>query len=226
MQAMADTNMAMGNPSPITFAAASTYLVSWGVMMAAMMLPSAVPTIALYGAMQRNFSTTGQLGIPVALFTLVYLVVWMAFGIPIYIASVLIDVLLSGNPTLSALAPYGVALVLLVAGLFQFTPLKQACLRHCQSPLGFLMGHWRSGYRGTLMMAFKHSAYCVGCCTGLMIVLVAAGAMALHWVLLIAVAVFIEKILPRSEWTVRIVGGALIALAALIVISPPLAAVL
>jgi predicted metal-binding membrane protein len=88
------------------------------------------------------------------------------------------------------------------------------------------MGHWRSGYLGTLKMALEHAAYCVGCCWGLMVVLMAAGAMALHWVLLIAALVFVEKVLPHGEWTARIVGGALLLLGLLVAAQPGLASVL
>jgi len=90
------------------------------------------------------------------------------------------------SSTIARLLPYGVALALLAAGIYQFTPLKSRCLTVCQSPLGFLMGHWRPGAVGTLRMALDHSLYCLGCCAGLMVVLVAAGAMSLPWALLIA----------------------------------------
>jgi predicted metal-binding membrane protein len=208
------------NPASLTDAV--TYLIAWGVMMTAMMLPSAIPMIALYGALSRNFSQTGQKGLPAALFTLVYLALWLLFGVPIYAANVVVDRAIHSSSTVASLAPYGVALVLLAAGVYQLTPLKRACLRMCQSPLGFLMGHWRSGYRGTFKMALTHAVYCIGCCWGLMVVLVVAGAMALQWVLLIAVAVFVEKVVPRGEWTARFVGGALIVLGLLVSIQPTL----
>jgi predicted metal-binding membrane protein len=229
MQAMSDMSpsMAMNDqPESGMLANALAYIAAWGVMMAAMMLPSAIPMIALYGAISRNFSKSGQNGIPTMLFGLVYLVGWLAFGIPIYIANVVVDHLVGSNPTAAALAPYGVALVLFIAGVYQFTPLKRLCLRVCQSPFGFLMTHWRAGYIGTFKMAFDHAIFCMGCCWALMIVLVAAGAMALHWVLLIAVVVFAEKILPRGEWIARITGVALVLLGVLIAIQPQLAAIL
>jgi predicted metal-binding membrane protein len=208
--------------SPVSLTDAVAYVVAWGVMMAAMMLPSAVPMIALYGAMRRSFSQTGQKGLSAAAFTLVYLVVWTGFGIPIYVASVIVDRATTSSSTLASLAPYGVAFVLAAAGVYQLTPLKRVCLSVCQSPLGFLLSHWRSGYGGTFKMALAHATYCAGCCWGLMVVLVAAGAMALHWVLLIAVAVFIEKVLPRGEWTARVLGSALILLGVLVGIHPAL----
>ena len=200
--------------------AALAYLGAWGVMMAAMMLPSAIPMIALYGAMQRRAPQKGQLGLPAALFTLVYLAAWVAFGIPVYAASVLLDWAASTNPALAGLLPYGVALVLLGAGVYQLTPLKRACLRACQSPIGFLMGHWHTGVVGTIRLAWEHATYCLGCCAALMVVLVAAGAMSLPWVLLIAALVFIEKVLPRGQWTARVIGVGLVGLGLWVVVRP------
>ena len=205
---------------------AAAFLVAWGVMMTAMMLPSATPMIALYGGVRRNATQTHQKGIPTALFALVYLAVWLAFGVPVYAVSVAVDAAANSTPAVAGLLPYALALILLIAGAYQFSSLKWRCLRVCQSPLGFLMGHWRSGYLGTLKMALKHAAYCVGCCWALMVILVAVGAMALNWVLLIAALVFVEKVLPHGEWTARIVGGALVLLGLLVAVQPNLATLL
>lgn len=205
------------------FADAAVFLTSWVVMMAAMMLPSATPMTVLYDAVRRNFSRTGEKGIPASLFALVYLGLWLAFGAPVWAAGVLLDLTARNNPALSSFLPYALVLILIAAGTYQFSRLKRVCLRVCQNPLSFLIGHWRNGYLGTLKVAFEHAAYCVGCCWALMIVLVAAGAMALQWVLLIAAAVFAEKIFPFGEWTSRIVGVALIALGILVAVHPVLA---
>lgn len=222
-----ETGMAMRVESSLDARVdATAFLVAWGVMMAAMMLPSATPMIILYGAVRRTLSQTGQKGLPTALFALVYLTVWLAFGVPVYAATVVVDIAADIHPAVAGLLPYVLAVVLLGAGAYQFSPLKQVCLRVCQSPLGFLMGHWRSGYPGTIRVALEHAVYCVGCCWGLMVVLVAAGAMALHWVLLIAALVFAEKLLPRGGWTARMVGVALIVLGLLVVAQPGLTTVL
>jgi predicted metal-binding membrane protein len=198
------------------------YLIAWGVMMTAMMLPSAAPMIALYGAIKRKFAQTGQRGIPTLLFALVYLTLWLVFGIPVYLVSVLINNAVTANPMLASLFPYALAVVLVAAGVFQFTPLKRVCLHGCRTPIAFLLGRWQGGYLGTMKMALEHSAYCIVCCWGLMVVLVAAGAMALRWVLLIAVLVFVEKVSPRGEWTARMIGAALVVLALLVVVQPGL----
>jgi predicted metal-binding membrane protein len=192
------------------------YVTAWAVMMAAMMLPSALPMIGLYAATQRRQTGPGGRVLPVALFTSIYLGLWALTGVPIYLASV----------ALSAISPTALAYVsagmLVVAGLFQLSPLKQVCLRHCRSPLGFLLGHWRAGWRGALAMGWAHAWYCLGCCWALMVVLVVAGAMGLPWVLLIAAIVAGEKLLPRGEWVARLTGVALILLGIVIAVRPGL----
>jgi predicted metal-binding membrane protein len=213
-------------PSWLSFAGAMAFLIAWGVMMTAMMLPSATPMIALYGAVRRNFSQTGQAGIPTPLFALVYLVLWLVTGIPVYVASAAIGAAAGTYPAIAGFLPYALALTLVVAGIYQFSPLKRACLHVCATPLSFLIGRWRGGYLGTFKMGLEHAVNCIGCCWGLMIVLVAAGAMSLPWVLSIAAVVFAEKIVPRGEWMARIVGGLLVVLGLLVVAQPGLAVVM
>jgi predicted metal-binding membrane protein len=201
---------------PATVADALAFVGGWAVMMTAMMLPSALPMIGLYGATQRGEATTRSRGVPVAAFTAVYLALWAASGIPVYL----------GHTALMALSArpfaYGVAAILVAAGLFQLSPLKQACLRECRSPLAFLLGHWRAGLRGSLALGWSHGLYCLGCCWALMVVLVAAGAMGLAWVLLITAVVAAEKLLPRGEWIARATGGAFLLLGVALALRPDL----
>ena len=110
------------------------FISAWGIMMAAMMLPSATPMIALYAALRRKATPGAAAGISTALFALVYFVVWVAFGVPVYLASVFIG----SQMGLADVLPYALALVLVVAGIYQLTPLKRACLRVCRNPLSFL----------------------------------------------------------------------------------------
>ena len=107
--------------------------------------------------------------------------------------------------------------------LFQVSPLKQTCLRHCRSPLGFLFGHWRPGWSGGLEMGWAHARYCLGCCWALMVVLVVAGAMGLPWVLLIAAIVAAEKLVPRGERVAYVIGAILIVLGVAVAVRPDLA---
>jgi predicted metal-binding membrane protein len=215
-QDMAGMEMAM---TP-TVADGLTFALAWAIMMAAMMLPSAMPMIGLYAAMQRDASNATARTAAVSAFTAVYVMVWALTGVPIYVASVALM-----GVAASTLA-YTTAGVLIAAGIFQLSPLKQVCLRHCRSPLGFLLGHWRAGWRGAVSMGWAHALYCLGCCWALMVVLVVAGAMGLPWVLLIASVVAAEKILPRGEWVARTTGVGLALLGVAVVVHPSLATAL
>jgi predicted metal-binding membrane protein len=217
--------MAPSGPS-LSLPSATAFLSSWGVMMAAMMLPSAAPMVALYGAVHRHADRTGQGGVPTILFAFVYVFAWLLFGIPVYAAELVVETLLAASPMAVGLLPYALAVVLVVAGVYQFSPLKTACLRACQSPLGFLMARWRAGYLGTLRLALAHALYCIGCCWALMAVLVAAGAMGLHWVLLIAALVAAEKLAPAGLVIARTAGVALVVLGVLVAANPGLYALL
>lgn len=209
-------------------AGAPAYLVAWGVMMAAMMLPSATPMLAFYAGVRRNAMAAGQPGPHTAVFASVYVLLWAAVGIPVYLASRAVEAAATASNSVADLQPYGLAVILLAAGAYQFSSLKQVCLRVCQHPLFFLMSRWRSGYLGTLRMAWLHAAYCVGCCWALMAVLVTAGVMALPWMLLVAAVMTAEKLLPGGEWVARVagvallVGGLVVALRPDIVLTPAL----
>ncbi len=207
----------------ITPAGLAAFVTAWVVMMAAMMLPSAAPMILLYHVVARGQAARGGSLVPTWFFVSGYLAVWAAFGIVVYLAGQVVGVALGGNARLAGWAPYGVALVLLAAGAYQFTPLKRVCLRTCRSPLGFLMEHWKPKAWGALRMGLEHGAYCAGCCWGLMAVLVAAGAMGLAWVLLIALVVAAEKLLPRGQWAARSTGVVLLGLGVLIAAQPQFA---
>jgi predicted metal-binding membrane protein len=213
-------DMMMTMPMPATAADGFAFVISWGIMMTAMMLPSAVPMISLYGATQRGTGGARAKGVPVAVFTAVYLALWAASGVPVYFAHTLL-MTLSG----SALG-YGIAVILLAAGAFQLSPLKQVCLRACRSPLAFFLGHSRAGRRGSLALGWAHATYCLGCCWALMLVLVAAGAMGLGWVLLITAVVAAEKLLPGGQWFARAAGGALLLLGVTVALRPDLVVVL
>jgi len=202
-----------------TWGDALAYVSAWTIMMAAMMLPSAAPMIFLYAAAQKS-GVAGARAASVALFVLAYLTLWSLTGVAVYFASLGLMAL-----DASKLA-YVVAAVLVGAGAFQLTPLKRVCLRHCRSPLGFLLGHWRGGWSGALAMGWGHAVYCLGCCWALMVVLVVAGAMGLPWVLLIACVVAAEKLLPGGEWIARLIGIALAALGLAVALRPDLAAAL
>jgi predicted metal-binding membrane protein len=194
--------------SPADFVAA---LAMWVVMMVAMMLPSAAPMLMIFAATRRQRPAEGRPATPVALFAAGYLLVWAGFAA---VAAALQGgleraMLLSSTLATTSASIGGVILVL--AGLYQITPLKNACLVRCQSPVGFLLTHWRDGNAGALGMGLRHGAYCVGCCWALMALLFVGGVMNLLWVAVLAVFVLAEKALARGPWLSRVTGGVLVA---------------
>ena len=199
---------------------AVAYVGAWTVMMAAMMLPSALPMIGLYAATQRGAAAGPRQALAVGAFALMYLALWAATGVPLYFASL----------GLMAVSPGALAYVsagaLIAAGAFQLSPLKQVCLRHCRSPIGFLLGHWRGGWQGGLALGWAHAGYCLGCCWALMVVLAVAGAMGLPWVLAIACLVAAEKLLPSGARVARAAGVGLVLLGVAVAVHPALASVL
>jgi predicted metal-binding membrane protein len=210
----------------LSLSGAAVFIAAWGVMMAAMMLPSATPMIVMYEKVRRGLSQGDHHVVPTALFAAVYLAIWLSLGPIVYVGGFALSAVADDSPIVSAWIPYAVAAIFVATGVYQFTALKQSCLRYCRTPLSFLMARWQSSYAGTLKLAAAHAAYCVGCCAALMVVLVAGGAMSLPWVLLIAAIVFLEKVLPRGDLIARIVGAAFVVLGLAVAVDPDLAAVL
>jgi predicted metal-binding membrane protein len=167
------------------------FLGAWVVMMAAMMLPSMAPTAALYARMTRRRGLDQPL-----LFTVAYLLVWGAVGLLAYGVFELGRSLFGGALAWHAGGRWVSGGVLALTAVYELSPLKDACLAHCQSPLGFLLGHWRDGRRGALEMGARHAVWCLGCCAGLMVALFALGVMSLTWMVLVAALIALEKTLP------------------------------
>lgn len=197
---------------------AVVFVGAWLVMMTAMMLPSAAPMILLHRRMTTG--TPARRAAQTAAFVSGYLVTWAVFGLVVYVGQRGLAVVSQTLPAVEGRWPFIVAGVVLAAGLYQFSPLKERCLRQCRSPFSFLMVRWRPGLAGGLSLGVRHGAYCVGCCWALMAVLVAAGAMGLAWVSLIAALVFVEKLLPAGTVTARLVGTMLVGVAIAIVARP------
>jgi predicted metal-binding membrane protein len=190
----------------------ATFVLQWGVMRAAMMLPSAAPMILLYGTVRRRLASEGERAIPAWAFAATYVGVWTLSGTPVYAGYVAMTSLTMCCAWFGRVAPYGVAAVLIGAGLYQLTSFKGACLAQCESPLTYLMTRWKSGYGATLALATRHALYCVGCCWALMVILVVAGMMGIWWVTGIAVVVFAEKVVPGGRRVAAGVGVMLIVL--------------
>jgi predicted metal-binding membrane protein len=195
--------------------ALSWFLAVWVVMMAAMMLPSVAPTIALYSAMTRERSRLSPL-----VFAAGYLITWGGAGV---LAFVLAGVggRLAGNVLSWDRAGQWVAgVTLLVAAVYELTPFKDACLGRCRSPLGFLLGSWRDGLSGALQMGAKNGAWCVGCCWALMASLFALGVMSIVWMAFVAGLIAVEKTLPWRRAATYGTAAVLLALGILLLVAP------
>lgn len=201
MAGMASSGMAGMAETGWTFDAFATFLVAWAVMMAAMMFPAAAPMLLMFRKVHSQRQAQGRAFVPTWVFAAGYLVVWTAAGVMTWVL-VQAGSEAAGRSEVGnreTWAPIALGAVLLVAGLYQLTPLKRVCLDHCRTPLGFVMTHWREGYRGSLRMGLVHGAYCLGCCWALFAVLVAAGVMSLAWMALLTLLVFAEKVLPLGQ---------------------------
>ena len=182
----------------------------WSIMMIAMMLPSATSMLLFFSAVRRSRPATGGMGAQAAVFAAGFLGVWIAWA---WLAAGLqwalqARVVLSPQLTVARI-PLAAAF-LIIAGLYQFTSLKHACLARCQSPLGFLLSRWRAGAWGAAQMGIRYGAFCVGCCWALMGLLFVVGVMNLVWVAVLAVFVLLEKTVLRGLWPGRITGAILI----------------
>jgi predicted metal-binding membrane protein len=170
----------------------------WVEMMTAMMVPSAAPMILTFALVQRKRREQQRPFVPTGIFLLGYLLVWAAFSAAAAVAQWILHAQALLSPMMVNTSPLLGGIILITAGIFQWTPLKDACLAHCRSPLSFLMTDWREGTWGALAMGLKHGAYCTGCCWILMALLFVAGVMNLWWIALIALFVLVEKIVPRG----------------------------
>ena len=202
----ADSLMATGT---WTVGYAVVIFLMWWVMMLGMMLPSAAPLLLLFARMMRK--EKGAPYVSTGVFALGYVVMWAAFsaiatgaqwGLE---ASGLLSGIMVGTSAVLAAA------LLIAAGVWQLTPLKNACLRHCRSPIGFLSAHWRPGRTGAFRMGLVHGAFCLGCCWFLMALLFYGGVMNLYWIIGLALYILIEKLLPAGVRIGQLTGVALIA---------------
>jgi len=204
--------MALNGPDMKRWAAGSLLPLSvmWIEMMVAMMIPSAAPMILTFALVNRRRREQSRPFIPSSLFVLGYLAVWSVFGI----AAAAGQWVLHGAALLSPLMKTRSAVVggvlLIAAGVFQWTPWKRACLSQCSAPLGFLLNHWREGKRGALVMGVQHGAFCTGCCGLLMALLFVAGVMNMWWVAALTVLVLLEKAVPHGRHLGAIAGLAFV----------------
>jgi predicted metal-binding membrane protein len=178
-------------------------------MMTAMMLPSAAPMILLVAGVNRRRRERASPAVPTAVFVTGYLVVWTSFSAIAALAQWGLHEAALLSPQMASTSPILGGLLLLIAGAYQFLPVKSACLSGCRSPLGFLAGEWREGRAGALLMGLRHGRLCLGCCWALMTLLFVAGVMNLLWVATIAGLVLIEKVSRSGPHIGRLAGLAL-----------------
>jgi len=189
----------------------SLTFVMWVVMMVAMMTTSAAPVIIMYQTVSRMQHKENDPLSSTWLFLLGYLVTWAGFSAAATLAQWGLHSAALLTPMMASASPLLGGALLVAAGVYQLTPLKDACLTHCRTPMGFLLAEWRDGKLGPLVMGMRHGLYCVGCCWLLMALLFVGGVMNLVWVALMAAYVLVEKIAPARMWLSRISGIAAIA---------------
>jgi predicted metal-binding membrane protein len=212
---MAPMMDAMTGAQPWTATEFGLRLMMWAVMMIAMMVPTAAPMTLLYAAVVRKAAAQHNPLAPTFIFVGGYIAMWTIFSLVATLAQHALDQAALLSPMMvSTSAGFGAAL-LIAAGVYQLTPLKNACLRKCRAPAPFLSRYWRTGNLGAFRMGLRLGAYCVGCCWILMGLLFVGGVMNLMWIAAIAILVLLEKTIPFGEVSGRIAGVAMILVGAL-----------
>ncbi len=187
----------------------------WVVMMAAMMLPSLAPTVALYSRMTRSRSVVAPLAL-----TAGYLLAWASVGVAAFAAASVGGRFAGGALGWDRAGRWIAGVTLVLAAAYELTPLKDVCLGKCRSPLGFLIGSWRDGVLGGVNMGVRHGAWCIGCCWALMLSLFALGVMSLAWMALVAGLIAFEKLIPSRRVAIYGTAAVLLALGVLLLLAP------
>ena len=208
MSGMAGMIMA---PAVWTPAYAALMFAMWWVMMAAMMLPSAAPMLLLFARVNRTERARERPFVPTGTFVAGYLVAWGAFSALATLLQWALERLGLLSPMMATTSYWLGGALLIAAGVWQFTPVKTICLRHCRSPMGFLIQSWRPGRLGAFRMGLEHGTFCLGCCWFLMGLLFFGGVMNLFWIAGLAVFALLEKTVPRGFWVARIAGIGIVA---------------
>ena len=196
------------------------YLGVWITMMAAMMLPAAAPMVLAFSRVSRERARRGNAHVPTFVFVAGYLIVWASFGIAAYAVFRVVTALDPGFLAWESAGPWIAGGAIAAAGIYQLTPLKRVCLRHCRTPLHFVFHGWRDGWLGALRMGAVHGAYCVGCCWGLMVILFSLGVMSVLWMVVVATIVFAEKVTPAGARLSRALAVGFIAVGLWMAVAP------
>jgi predicted metal-binding membrane protein len=213
-----DMDMAMG--SPTMGMQAPLFLAIWVVMMVAMMFPTAAPMILTFHKVQAGKRARGEAFVATWVFVLAYMLVWTLSGVAAYAGALAAEAVATRTALSSATAARIGGAVLIVAGFYQFTPLKDLCLSKCRTPISFIMTSWRDGVSGALRMGFLHGVYCLGCCWLLFVILFPLGIMNIAAMAVITLVVFAEKTLPWGRPVARATAVALVAYGAVVLVAP------
>ena len=184
-------------------------LLMWVIMMIGMMVPTAVPMALIYAAISRKAARQGITLVPTSTFVSGYVVMWSLFSLGATLAQWGLDEAALLSPMMVSNSPGFGAALLITAGVYQLTPMKDACLKHCRAPAQFISQSWKPGALGAFRMGLEHGAYCIGCCWILMGLLFFGGVMSLYWIAGITLFVLLEKVIPLGNLGGRIAGGAM-----------------
>ena len=196
------------------------FIAIWVVMMVAMMFPTAAPMILMYRSVYAGKRQQERPFVPTWIFVSAYLFVWSLCGVVAYLLAVGIEQVAAQSMWLMENSARLGGVVLVVAGLYQLSPLKHACLSKCRTPLQFILSSWRDGYGGAFRMGLEHGAYCLGCCWLLFVILFPFGIMNVAVMALVTVLIYAEKSLPIGRQISQIAGVGLIAYGVLVVLVP------
>jgi predicted metal-binding membrane protein len=210
-----DMSLTMGMGAPL-------FIAIWIAMMVAMMFPTAAPMILTFARVHENNKAQGRPFVPAWVFTTAYLSIWTAAGALAYGAAVGLDELAGHSRWLMDNAPRIGGAVIVVAGLYQLSPLKYRCLSKCRTPLSWVLTSWRDGYSGSVRMGLQHGLYCLGCCWLLFVILFPLGLMNVGAMALITVLIFAEKSAPYGRQVAALAAVGLIAYGALVIFMPDL----
>ena len=202
-------DLTMGGSWPLFFA-------TWVAMMVAMMFPAAAPMVVMYGRMRRSDPAS------VTLFTGSYIALWFAFGGLAYVLSAGVEAAASRSEWVAMNWGRAGGALLVLAGVYQLSPLKDICVRHCRTPLAFVMTHWRDGRTGAITMGLTHGLYCMGCCWLLFLILIPLGVMNVAAMAAVALLVFVEKVLPWGKRAGLAAGVLLVGAGIAVTIHPEL----
>jgi predicted metal-binding membrane protein len=216
----ADMDMAMNLPT--MGLRAPLFLAIWVTMMVAMMFPTAAPMILTFHKVQAGKRQRGEAFVSTWIFVAAYLLVWSLSGVAAYAGALVAEAVAARTALSPATAARVGGAVLVAAGLYQLTPLKDLCLSKCRTPITFIMTSWRDGATGALRMGLLHGAFCLGCCWLLFVILFPLGIMNIAAMAVITVVIFAEKTLPWGRTMARVMAVALITYGSVVVAAPQL----